>query len=154
MQGTTALTLTTFDPQEAGTTCRYQVRTIDNANNISGLSNGIDVLSPAPLTVATSATTWSWFQQSGQPAQVSPNVVVTPSGGFPPYEYLWEKISGDDSTVVSQSNGNSVKWNATVGQFFKDYTSLWHCRVRDSAGTTTYSFNVTVNFRKENTSRQ
>lgn len=138
-------------PVASGTTYSYTVSAYDSAQNSSGQSNVANVTTPVPPLQATvSSTTWNWFQQQGQPAQVDPDVVVTASGGTGGYTFQWQWVSGDTQTTVVSPTSNSTKWSRTVPNFFVDYTSVWRCRVTDSSGTPIYAPNVTVNFRKEN----
>lgn len=133
----------------AGTSYSYTIAAYDNAGNVSGNSNTASVTTPVPLQVTISTATWFWFHQQGQPLPNLPPVTATATGGSAGYTYLWQRVSGDTGTGVNSPSSNSTIWNRSIQSFFTDYTSVWRCRVTDSAGNVVHSPNVTVNFRAE-----
>ena len=81
---------------------------------------------------------------------VDPDIVVTASAGSGAgYTYLWQWVSGDTQATVTSPTSSSTKWSHPVPNQATDYISVWRCRVIDSAGTTVYTPNVTVKFRRD-----
>ena len=100
------------------------------------------------LQGSVSDTEWSWFR-IGQATSVSPNIVVTATGGFGTYSYQWQRVSGDTQTSATNPSSRSTGWSHPVPSNFVTYTSYWRCRVTDGSGNVTYTPNVKVTFRKE-----
>jgi YD repeat-containing protein len=124
--------------------------TLDPAGNRTTVAVETTPSVPVPLSAGVSSTTWSWFAElPGGSTIVSPPVTVSVSGGASPYVYAWQRVSGDTQTTVVNPTSASTTWSRTVSSYWTDYTSVWRCKVTDSAGTVVYSPNVTVNFRKE-----
>lgn len=95
---------------------------------------------PGPLSASISATSWS-----STPAVEDPPVVVTASGGTPPYSYAWQKVSGHQFTQAASPTSNSTTWFVSGGTLFPPIkTSVWRCQVSDSASASVFTSNVSV----------
>lgn len=147
---TTAATSHADTSVAGGTTYSYTVAAYDNASNISGSSNTASATTPAALAAAVSATNWNYLKV-GKQVTADPNIVVSASGGSASgYAYQWQRVSGDTQTNIMDATSSSARWTrSTIPTYFTDYSSVWRCRVTDSAGSTVYTLNVTVNFRSE-----
>jgi YD repeat-containing protein len=123
------------------------------ANGVGGTaSSTISVtVSPsgAPLSAALSSNVWTWSQVSTGPIHRSDPIAVTAAGGYPPYSYAWEYVSGDTGiTVAPLGDGSSAVWNRTISGY-GSWTATWRVRVTDSNTNTTTSSDITVRFLKD-----
>jgi YD repeat-containing protein len=128
------------------TTYSYNVAAYDGAGNTSGQSNTASATTPAPLTATQSSGVWNWTRRPNGTTIISPNVVVTASGGTGSYTYLWHYVSGDTEISVVNSTSNSARWSRTMPNGNVSYSALWACRVTDTAGAQVYAGAVTVTF--------
>lgn len=95
---------------------------------------------PGLLSAAVSATSWS-----GSSTAQDPPVVVTATGGTPPYTYAWQRVSGHQFTQAVSPSSSSTTWTVAGGTAFPPVkTSVWRCQVTDSASTSTFTSNVSV----------
>jgi YD repeat-containing protein len=119
------------------TTYSYNVAAYDNATNTSAQSNTANATTLPPVTVTVSNGNWRWRKFGSNPTQVDPPVVCTGSGGSGTgYTYAWLWVSGDTETSAISPTSNSTRWSRTVPNANATYSSLWRCRVTDSAGNT------------------
>jgi YD repeat-containing protein len=132
------------------TTYSYTVAAYDGATNLSGQSTAAQATTSAALSASVSSTTWSWRRRGANTPVVDPDIVVTASGGSGAgFTYLWQWVSGDTQASAISPTSSSTKWSHPVPNQATDYISVWRCRVIDSAGTTVYTPNVTVKFRRD-----
>lgn len=95
---------------------------------------------PPPITASLSASTW----YSG-PGGVDPAVVVTATGGTPPYTYAWQRVSGNPNTQADAPTASTTTWTFTgSGTMPPNKVSTWRCQVTDAASTTVHTANATV----------
>lgn len=75
----------------------------------------------------------------GTGTAVSDATTATPSGGFPPYTYVWSLVSYTGSVPPSASAPNSAttQFIQTSIPKFATRSSVWNCAVTDSMGQTT-----------------
>jgi hypothetical protein len=109
----------------------------------------------APLVVTRSpagnaTSSGSGFSPCGNPGTTGV-FSVTPTGGLPPYTYLWERVDAVATSgpyiVLPNNTARSVVWrdannNVCANDSNKDET--WRCTVTDSLGTTGTVFVVVV----------
>jgi hypothetical protein len=104
------------------------------------------VFSGAVVPVATPNTA----QASGLgPATLQTNfVLVTATGGSPPYTFAWSRVSGSAVPVPTSFTSASVAWGChiTAGS---NFVATWQCAVTDT-GNTTGLVQVTVNIQATN----
>ena len=119
--------------------------TYDAADNRTGkTTGGTPPPPPPPLTVAVSATSWSGTESGGDPP-----IVATPSGGTPPYVYLWQRVSGSPDNQPTAPTAASTAW-FYVSPPVPDVTlTTARCRVTDSLNVVAYSGNVQVTMSPE-----
>lgn len=65
--------------------------------------------------------------------------LCVPSGGTPPYTYLWERTNGVNKTVLIPSTQDRayISWEGMVSGEYQSTTA--RCRLRDATGATVYS---------------
>jgi gliding motility-associated-like protein len=105
---------TTAEDPQGLTAGLYTVSVTDN--NGCTASNSISILSPYPIVLTETHTNVTCNAMSNA------NIYTTPSGGVPPYHYIWNtnattralmNVSGGSySVVVTDSNGCSASLNA------------------------------------------
>ncbi len=103
------------------------------------------------LAVALSST--SAFATGSTTTITTPTVTATPSGGVPPYTFLWTIITADEIIIVSPTASATAFRKATTyaGQ---TYTGTAKVEVKDSVNTTVISGNVNVSItHRESTTR-
>jgi hypothetical protein len=105
------------------------------------------VAPPTNLTANVSSTYWSWYRWFGGGLYKDPAIVVSAFGGSGIYTYTWEKISGDNQAI--NVSGNTATWD---GPTYSGSTlsSVWRCKVTDSAGNVAYTPSVSVTASYEN----
>lgn len=119
-----------------GVTINY---TYDAAGNRTQVDTG--TAPPPALAASLSASTWNWVWSGAK----DPPVIVTVTGGTPPYTYLWQRVSGNSSTFATSPTANTTDWIFTGGGFGNPIkNSVWRCQVTDAASTTIYTANVSV----------
>lgn len=100
-----------------------------------------------PLNVSLSDTTAYGFVLIAHPPSPSTaytnNIVVTVSGGEPPYTLNWTRVSGSSEPVISLNTGSDVIWALGKGTNIT-VNSVWHCTVTDSVANMVASDNVNV----------
>ena len=81
---------------------------------------------------------------SGSGTTTNTTITATPNGGTAPFSYQWDKVGGDTQVVASgSSTAASFRTQVANQASGTDYTSTWVCVVRDAAGRTAYSPQVT-----------
>ncbi len=133
----------------SGTSYTYTVTARDSSHNESVQSSGVNVTTPNILAASVNSTSWAYVSVNNLPPTISPNVVVTATGGSGGYTYLWQWVSGDTQTNAAGPTNNSTGFNRTLGSTSAIYTSIWRCRVTDSSGAIAYTPNVTVEFERD-----
>jgi len=115
----------------------------------------IAISPPSVFSVSQDKTYWNGGRTFGTPWNSTGPVQVTASGGSGSYRLEWERVDGDQNTVVSPSSvasGTSItsNWNRPTGNT-NTYTSTWRCKVTDlGTNAVGYSQNITVVFEIEN----
>jgi YD repeat-containing protein len=119
-----------------GRVTRY---TYDAAGNRSQVTTGIPV-PPPTLTASASPTT-----SAGGISYDAPASTCTASGGYAPYIYAWERVSGNTATLAfTPADRNSGGWYYTGSPVGPPKVSTWRCKVTDAENTVAYSNNVVV----------
>ncbi|WIX90428.1 hypothetical protein [Amycolatopsis sp. DG1A-15b] len=109
----------------------------------------------APRTVllnppTVSSTSWDWYRHFSDPPQYDPPVVVTATGGAPPYTYQWQRVSGSSLISASNSTGASTSFSTSIPAGRTTIrTAVFRCLVTDAAGIMAYTPDVTVTFEQE-----
>jgi hypothetical protein len=82
---------------------------------------------------------------SAKPARVISNsATVTPVGGVSPYNYLWERISGDSRVTPTNTTTATTTFGGTL--FDDTAEAIFRCTATDAAGasaTTTVEARLT-----------
>jgi hypothetical protein len=75
----------------------------------------------------------------GTGTATSDATTATPSGGFPPYTYLWSLVSytGTVPPSATTPNADTTNFVQTSIPKFATRSSVWNCAVTDSMGQTT-----------------
>lgn len=98
-----------------------------------------------PLAVSLSSRSWRMVWRYPYGPREDPPVVVTASGGTPPYTYAWQRLSGDPSAYAVYPNSNSTTFNNYIPECDQStYTSVWRCLVTDSTGAQAVTLDVSV----------
>lgn len=119
------------------------------ANEVHTKSSGSWAKVFSSLAASVNTTYLSGYDAApGSP--VTSQAVCTATGGFTPYSYLWEKVSGDTvslsgatSSVTTFSFTNSMSSTQTRSSFYR-------CKVTDNHGTIVYSPEVEVYLESSN----
>lgn len=96
----------------------------------------------AALSATLSPSIVSGFSLDPGPAISNP-CTVTPVGGVPPYDFLWQKVGGDTVTVTSPTS------SVTTFSGFGLLSGTYRCRVVDDEETIVFTGNVTVDLEVE-----
>lgn len=81
---------------------------------------------------------------TGSGTTTNTTITASTNGGTAPFSYQWDKTGGDTQVVASGSSTAAAFRTQVVNQTSgTDYTSTWICMVKDAAGRTAYSPQVT-----------
>lgn len=69
---------------------------------------------------------------------------VTAYGGSPSYSYDWEYVSGDVQISAVSDTSATTTWQSNGTD--EIFSSVWRCKVTDSASRIVYSDNVSIEF--------
>ena len=117
------------------TTYSYTVQAYDNAGNTSAQSNTASATTLPTLTATVNTGVWRWIRNGTRPVKVDPPVTCSGSGGTGSgYTFAWTYISGDTATNVNSPSSPTTIWSRSVPNENNTWSSLWRCRVTDSAG--------------------
>lgn len=104
----------------------------DNAGNRTRVRNTLSTSPSGPLAVTLSATHWHGYRS----VQDAP-IVVTVTGGTPPYSYAWQWNDGYSAVTATNPNSNTTVFHLGPNgypQGFLAYASF-SCFVTDAAST-------------------
>ncbi len=124
------------------TTSNDPPQTVSIASDSTGVLL-VAVVGNAGLTASVPLRNINFIRQNNVTAETSPLVATClASGGYPPYTYFWQWLSGDTAFSVSDSAKQNVTFSRqdTAGSA----STEWVCVVTDSLGNTATSDAITI----------
>ncbi len=126
----------------------WRCKVTDNLGSVAYSAN-VDIavnFAVAALVAAVDNTSpYGLRTANGTGPCVSDLATASASGGQAPYSYLWERLSGDATTIPSNGATSAATPFFRMGAPVNIYNSQWRCKVTDNLGTIAYAPNVNVN---------